>query len=158
MLRFLAHALLAAPSLLMAGFMITPSPVDAQNSERDVVQVVERLFEGMRTRDTTMMRSTFHSTARMYGKNQNGEITASSPDGFITSVGGTARMLDEKIFDPVVHIDGDVASVWTYYTLHVDEEFSHCGIDTFIMINTTDGWKIVSLADTRRRENCTQME
>jgi hypothetical protein len=63
-------------------------------------------------------------------------------------------MLDEKVFTPIVQIDGDLASVWTFYTLHIGEQFSHCGIDAFMLLRVAGQWKIVSLADTRRQENC----
>ncbi len=147
----LGRAVLFGALLLLA---TSAAPAHAQNAENDVIAVVERLFEGMRTRDTTMMRSTFDPSARLYGTGRDGSIGANPIDGFIASVGRSERDLDERIFAPVVQIDGDLATVWTFYTLHVDGNFSHCGVDAVMMYRTSDGWKIVSLADTRRTDNC----
>jgi hypothetical protein len=36
----------------------------------------------------------------------------------------------------------------------VDGEFSHCGVDAFILVLTEDGWRILSIADTRTTEGC----
>jgi hypothetical protein len=41
------------------------------------------------------------------------------------------------------------------YRFYVGERFSHCGVDSFHLVRTADGWRIVDLADTRRREGCT---
>lgn len=140
--------------LAILASLLLPAPVAAQSDERAVVAVVERLFDGMRAKDTTMMRSTFDASARLYGKGRDGTIGGNPVDGFIASIGRTERYVDEKIFAPVVHIDGDLATVWTFYTLHVDGTFSHCGVDAVLLYRTADGWKIVSLADTRRQEPC----
>ena len=44
------------------------APLAAQQSEEAAVEaVVVRLFDGMRARDTTMMRSVFADEARFYG-------------------------------------------------------------------------------------------
>jgi hypothetical protein len=150
-----ARVLFALSCVLIAGTLLAPLEASAQNAERDVVAVVERLFEGMRTRDTTMMRSVFDPSARLYGVTREGAVRASAPDDFIRSVGAReGPMLDEKVFAPHVQIDGDLAAVWTFYTLHIGDQFSHCGIDTFILLRVAGQWKIVSLADTRRQENC----
>lgn len=141
---------------LLLPSLFAPVPARAQDAEREqVIAVVERLFEGMRTRDTTMMRSTFAPGAHLYGVAQDGTLRAMSPDGFIASIGGRqGAPVDERVFAPQVRIDGNLATVWTFYTLHVGEEFSHCGVDAFLMYRMADGWKIAALGDTRRRENC----
>ena len=48
-----------------------------------------------------------------------------------------------------------LASVWMDYRFYVGECFSHCGVDTFHLVRTAEGWRIVDLADARRREGCT---
>jgi len=150
-----ARVLFALSYALLASTLLAPAEASAQNAEVDVVAVVERLFEGMRMRDTTMMRSVFDPSARLYGVTRDGAVRASVPDDFIRSVGSReGPMLDEKVFAPHVQIDGDLASVWTFYTLHIGDQFSHCGIDAFMLLRVAGQWKIVSLADTRRQENC----
>ena len=124
--------------------------------EREVVAVVERLFEGMLARDTAMMRSTMSPAAQMLGRSQDGQtLRWGSVDAFLQAIGRMqGEGANERIYAPQVHIDGDLASVWTFYTLHVGERFSHCGYDSFQLWRTSEGWKIVSIADTRRTENC----
>jgi hypothetical protein len=148
------HTLLALPGLLVAALLIVPEPIQAQTDEQAVAVIVERLFEGMRTRDTTLMRSLFAPNAHLYGVSPDGGVRAMSPDGWIASVGGSERNLDERVFEPQITVDGNLAIVWTFYTLHIDGAFSHCGYDALMLYRLEGGWKIFSLADTRRQENC----
>jgi hypothetical protein len=60
----------------------------------------------------------------------------------------------EKMIDPEVKIDGTIAQVWTYYTFHLNDTFSHCGTDAFMLVKVGGSWKITQLADTERKEGC----
>lgn len=145
--------LLMIPALAAA----LAGPAAAQSPEADVLAVVHRLFDGMRTADTAMMRSTFHPDIRL--------ITTGTRDGrpvarvvgieaWLQGVADADRVLDERIHDPVVHVADNLATVWTYYTLHVGDAFSHCGYDAFQLVRTADGWRITQVTDTRRQDGC----
>lgn len=145
-------------SALLAG---SPPAVQAQTAEeREVIAVVEKFFQGMTARDTMMMRSTVDPSARLMGANtQNGVTTirAIPMANFITQIGNSPRDrgdLIERIYSPEVRMDGDLAQVWTFYTFHLGETFSHCGYDAFHLLRTHEGWKIVNVADSRRTTNC----
>lgn len=129
---------------------------DAPPATRDsIVAVAKRLFDGMRAHDSTMVRSTFAPGAMMMGPIRPGQpIAFESVDGFVAAVGRPGEPWDEQIFDPVVHVDGNLASLWVFYTFSLGSQFSHCGVDAFQLVRTADGWKISMLADTRRREGC----
>jgi hypothetical protein len=130
----------------------------ASDDERAVLRVVERLFEAMRTRDTTELRAVFDTSARLVssGVRDGVPIARSVPaERFIQAV--AAAQGDEwieRFYDPEVRIDGNLATVWTYYTFHLGSRFSHCGHDAFQLSRTAEGWKIMSLADSRRTEGC----
>jgi hypothetical protein len=63
-------------------------------------------------------------------------------------------MLAEEIWNLKIQMDGDFAQAWCEYAFYYQNKFSHCGVDAFHLIKTTEGWKIFHLADTRRKENC----
>jgi hypothetical protein len=44
--------------------------------------------------------------------------------------------------------------VWTPYAFYYDGNFSHCGVDSFQLARTAEGWKVVQIADTRRTQGC----
>lgn len=132
-------------------------PAAAQAPEDDVIEVVTRLFDGMRAADTTAMRATFHPDIRLVttGTREGRPVATVVPvEQWLAGVAGTEAVLDERIHDPVVQVADGLATVWTFYTLHVGDRFSHCGVDAFQLVRTEDGWKIIEVADTRRREGC----
>ncbi|MGH7502422.1 MAG: nuclear transport factor 2 family protein [Longimicrobiales bacterium] len=140
----------------LAMAVAAPGAVAQTEEEQAVRAVVERLFEGMLARDTAKMRETMSPVAQLLGRSQDGQtLRWGSVDGFLQSVArGQGPGANERIYNPEIRIDGELAAVWTFYTLHVGERFIHCGYDAFHLARTDAGWKIVSIADTRRTENC----
>jgi hypothetical protein len=146
--------LLCSAALWLAGV----SPAGAQQSEREVMAVVQQLFDGMKVHDTVKMRAVLHPQARLVSSGlKDGVPTASveAIEGWLSAVGRGVEPFDERLQNPVVKVDGGLASVWAEYHFYVGARFSHCGVDTFHLVKTADGWKIIDLADTRRKEGCT---
>jgi hypothetical protein len=152
---------IASATVLSTLLAIRPPAVQAQTAEeREVIAVVEKFFQGMAARDTAVMRSTVDPSARLMGAQTQNGVTTIRPipmANFITNIGNSPRDRGEpkeRIYSPEVRIDGDLAQVWTFYTFHVGETFSHCGYDAFHLLRTHEGWKIVNVADSRRTTNC----
>ncbi|NJR79816.1 hypothetical protein [Sphingomonas corticis] len=62
----------------------------------------------------------------------------------------------ERIGRPAVEIDGEVAMIWTPYTVTVDGTLSHCGYDHVDAVRTATGWKILNLTYSHRTQGCAQ--
>jgi hypothetical protein len=157
-------AVASTVTMILFAATVAPASLAAQGSttlsaqEREVVAVIERFFQGMLERDADMLRSTVAPSAVLVGvATRDGATTvrATPIEQFITGVTQRAgEPANERIYSPRVEIDAGMAHVWTFYTLHVGDRFSHCGYDSFQMLRMDDGWKIVSIADTRRTDNC----
>jgi hypothetical protein len=121
-----------------------------------VLAVVQRLWDGMRTRDTALVRSVFDSSASLTRVATRGEarVEVLPVSGFIEALGRATEPWNERMFAPEVRIDGSLATVWTEYDFYLGTQFSHCGVDAFQLLKTSAGWKIVALSDTARREGC----
>jgi hypothetical protein len=123
-----------------------------------VLAVVGRLFDAMRAGDSAGVRAAFDPGARLVtvGERDGAPVVRSEPiDEFVRAVGTPhAERWDERVWDTRVFVDGRLASVWTPYAFYVGERLSHCGADSFQLVNGAEGWKIVFLADTRQRERC----
>ena len=134
----------------------TPEPALAP-AAREVVEVVEQLFDAMRAADTAGVRGVFHPDARFYiaAPGEAGStIAVRDVDGFVRSIASAPGRADERMFDPEVRVDGDIASVWTYYELSLGERFSHCGTDAFELARGSDGWRILTITWNVKREGC----
>ncbi|MEJ2504439.1 MAG: nuclear transport factor 2 family protein [Gemmatimonadota bacterium] len=142
---------------LLVLILSVPAGAAAQAPEQQVLDVVERLFDGMRAADTTVMRSTFHPDVRLFttGMREGEPVATEVPvTRWLDGVASSQSVLDERLHEPEVRVADNLASVWTFYTLHVDDELSHCGFDAFQLVLTGSGWKITQVADTRQQEGC----
>jgi hypothetical protein len=137
---------------------LLPVSLRAQSEDAAVLAVVQQLFDAMRARDTAKMRATLHPDARMVSPGVRDSavvVQVESPDGWLGAVArSTGGMPDERIRNPVVRVDGPLASVWVDYAFYIGDRFSHCGVDTFHLVRIAAGWRIIDLADTRRRDGC----
>jgi hypothetical protein len=137
--------------------------VRAQDADRTaVLATVQKVFEAMRTRDTALLRQAFDTSARLAGVSARGAaaVRLTTPAAFGAAIASApaGNVWNERIWDPEVRIDGEVAQVWAYYTFHRNSAFSHCGVDAFMLLKVGSEWKITQLADSRRTAGCTHSE
>lgn len=129
-------------------------------TEEDAVKAtINLLFDGMRNSDTTAIRKAFAAKNIMetIAVNKDGKaiVRTDNINNFIKSIGTPhPEKYDERIVFTKVLIDANLASVWTDYKFYVGEKFSHCGVNSFQLFKGEDGWKIIYIIDTRRKENC----
>jgi hypothetical protein len=131
----------------------------AQDASASVRQVVDRLFEGMKTGDSTKLRSVFTNECSLTTISKNNAHSVvfykSAIGGFIKAMGTQHKEVwDERIYDVKISIDGPMAIAWAPYKFHLGEKFSHCGVNVITLVQTKTGWKINDITDTRRKENC----
>ena len=145
---------LLALGLILLACLPAP-PVQAQSEEVDQVRaVIDRLFDGMRAGDSTMVRSVLHESALM-GRAGDQGFSVGSPDQFVRAVGTPHdQVWDERIWDVQISIDGRLASAWMEFAFFLGENMSHCGVNSMQLYRTDEGWKIVYLADTNRPPTC----
>ncbi|MCS5490531.1 nuclear transport factor 2 family protein [Algoriphagus limi] len=147
-------AFLGLISLMLFSFQ-----VQAQSSDKEVQAVIEQLFDGMRAKDGQMVAATFLQEAPMQtviaGENGS-KVGSNSVADFVSRISQTPEdvQLDERILDYQIKVDGDMAAAWTPYEFYVNGNFSHCGVNSFQLVRTEEGWKIAYIIDTRRKEGC----
>jgi len=155
------RSIVARVALGLVVTMLGAGTAAAQNAQADraaVLATVQKVFDGMRTRDTALLKSAFDTSARLVGVTRRGTpaLTLLTPSRFAAAVAGAKAgdVWNERMIDPEVKIDGNIAQVWTYYTFHLNDKFSHCGYDAFMLVRVGDAWRITQLADTERPDNC----
>jgi len=145
--------------LLLLLMVLTPSVAAAQADDRQVVvTVVERMFAGLKAGDTAAMRATMHPAARIIQTGTRDGVPfarVNSADAFLQSIAAaTGRALEERIYNPEVRLDDHLATVWVEYDFLVNGAVSHCGVDSYQLVRTADGWRILQIVDTQRRTGC----
>lgn len=143
----------------------TTLATSARGQEADraaVLATVQKVFQAMHTRDTALLTQAFDTSARLVGVSTRGApaVRLLLPGAFGAAIASApaGAVWNERIWDPEVRIDGDVAQVWAYYTFHLNDTFSHCGVDAFMLLKVGSEWKITQLADSRRTTGCTHTD
>src|SRR5687767_13477293 len=111
-----------APAVLCLGTLACVraaprAPAADGAAEREVVHTVERLFEGMRTRDTALLRTLLAPGLLVRASRPEGASGArgQSVDEFLRGVAGSPEELRERIWAPEVRLDGTIATLWAPY-------------------------------------------
>lgn len=140
--------------------LICSFPVLAQSSEEVAVKsAIQQLFDGMRKGDSAMVKAVFAEKAILQTvQNRKDSTTAVATLAiaqFLVAVGTPhTDVWDERITFDKILIDGSLASVWTPYRFYRNDQFSHCGVNSFQLVKSEAGWKIIYLIDTRRKDKC----
>jgi hypothetical protein len=146
--------------LLLVVAVLFISKAMAQQTEIDAVKkTINTLFAAMKKGDSTLLRSAFHNNMVLQTvatkKDGTQELITEKTDEFLKAVGTPhTGVWDERITFGDIKIDDRLASVWTPYKFYVSDKFSHCGVNFFQLMKTAEGWKIIYIVDTRRKDNC----
>ena len=136
-------------------FLAVPLFAQASDDKQSAIEVVNRLFDGMRAKSGEQIKAVFapdvHFLAIDKPKDGKGisKSRVSTGEAFIKMIteSKSAEYI-EKMISPEARISGDMAVVSGRYTFYVGDKFSHCGMDTFNLVRTETGWKIVQGAFT----------
>lgn len=149
-------------TLLMLGAARAPHAQASREAAREdsaaVIATVQRLFDAMAQRDTATARALMLPGSQFVSI--RGDTTGTRPrvqadSAFLRMLGSGSERLLERMWTPVVHVQGAVASVWAPYDFHVDGRWSHCGIDAVTLLRTGAGWRVAGITYTVERRGCT---
>ena len=143
-------------------FLFLGTSLVAQNSseENEVQRAIETFFEGFHARDSTVMKKVLHDdiVVQTIGRSKSGKDVLVQEEigkvlkAIVSIPSGTS--FKETINEYVIKVDGSLANAWTPYSFHLNENFSHCGVNNFQLFKDNGQWKIIYLIDTRRRDGC----
>ena len=77
--------------------------------------------------------------------------------GWVEFAGGVKGYTDryqERISDPAVEVDGDIAMVWAPYTVFKNGAADHCGYDHFDVVRENGSWKVLNVTWSQRTTGC----
>jgi hypothetical protein len=128
----------------------TPAADTAE--QQAVMAPINQMFEGMSKRDAAMIKKPTLAGGSMVLM-RDGKPTQMTFEDFATRVGkpGTTK-IEERIHDPLIRIDNDLAVVWAPFEFLVDGKVDHCGTDLFNLVRVDGQWIIASVADTGRKD------
>ena len=133
-------------TILATGLAIHASAQSAE--EQAVLAPIHAMFDGMSKRDAVAIKAPTLPGGTMVLM-RDGKPLQMTFEAFAERVGkpGTTR-IEERIHNPLVRIDNDLAVVWTPFDFLVDGKVDHCGTDLFNLVRVDGRWTIASVADT----------
>lgn len=148
-LIFLLAAAAAAGFLINSLHAATPF---STNDEQAVLAPINAMFDGMAKRDSAAIKKLLLPGGGLVLM-RDGKPTQMTFDDFADRVGKPGKtQIEERIHDPLVRIDNDLAVVWASFDFLVDGKVDHCGTDLFNLVRADGKWVIASIADTGRKD------
>lgn len=148
-------------SMLFALLFVGGAPATAQlASEADsaaVLAPVNALFAAFEAGDAAAMLRQVYPDGRVTASGLRGDGASSlrqqSWTQFAERIRAESRF-QERISDPVIAIDGDIAVVWAPFVVRVGGRVSNCGFDHFDLVRENGAWKVMNLTFSSRTTGC----
>ena len=123
-----------------------------------VLAAVQRMFDGLAARDPRRILA----ETRPEG---GATVASERPDGtrqvrrlswaeFAAGIRPGPERYRERLTDPAVEVDGDIAMVWSPYVFTIDGAVHHCGTDHFDLVREAGAWKVLNVTWSQRTTGC----
>jgi len=127
------------------------------DADRETLAVVNQLFDAMRVKNAEAIRAVFSSEGQLTSTQRRAgrtSVRVYSGEAFAKLIVETKGTLKERMYRTDAIVGGDLAFVRGRYGIYVDDRISHCGMNSFHLMRTADGWKIVNATSTIELEGC----
>ncbi len=138
------------------------TPKDFSSDKTNVIASVNKLWELMTAHNPAEIVS-LHTpesqlTAFIAGKDGKSRIENISREAFSKFFEKKTADLQEKMYDEKIEVFGDFASVDGRYAFLVNGKVAHCGMNSFHLTRTAEGWKLGNSISTIEPNGCTEKE
>jgi hypothetical protein len=123
-----------------------------------VILTLKDILSAVRHRNAEQLRRYLRplGTATVMVENKDGTRTLRTGDwdAYLANLAPGPERYEERLFKPVIKVDGTIATVWAPYTFFIDGRISHCGINHYHMVLDEGLWKIQNLTFSQRTAKC----
>ena len=146
--RFCLGLGLAGAAALALAFSLHATTSD----EQEVLVPINAMFDSMAKHDPVALKKPLLPGGTMVLM-RNGKPNQLTFDAFADIIAKPGKsQIEERIHDPLVRVDNDLAVVWAPFDFLVDGKVDHCGTDLFNLVKADGKWLIASVADTGRKD------
>lgn len=146
--------------ILFVLMLITGNIIAQNSAEGEIQKTIETFFDGFHKGDTILMKSVmmdkFTTQTALTNKEGRDVLVTEDSSILIKAIANRPKdqKWDERLSDFNIQVDGNMANVWTNYEFWFNNNFSHCGVNSFQLFYDNGRWKIIYLIDTRRIKGC----
>jgi len=142
-------------SLLLAAAQPQPA-ADADSAA--VLATIDKMFAALTAKDPAGIEAVTlpegNATGATVAADGTPSVRTSKWADFSKRIAGIPGTPVERNIGPHVHVDGDIAMVWTPFVFTLDGKLSHCGINHFDLVRKAGEWKILNVTWTQRKTGC----
>jgi hypothetical protein len=143
-----AHAYLAVAFALAFAILLHVDHKMARAQDSSVLVPIQAMFKGMTERDPAAIKAAALPGTVMVLM-RDGKPTQMTIEAFADRVAKPSKThIEERIQDPLVRVDHDLAMVWAPFVFLADGKPDHCGTDLFNLVQSNGKWLIAAIADT----------
>jgi hypothetical protein len=126
------------------------------NEKEEVLKVAHLFFEALEKHDTVIFNKILMRDSYNYMVIEQGDSARLVSRLHKNSNFKSDRVIKERMRESevIVHIHKRIATVWAPYDLWLNDQYSHCGVDAFIMLKGKDGWKIGTISFSVEKQGC----
>ncbi|MCF4102609.1 nuclear transport factor 2 family protein [Gillisia sp. M10.2A] len=128
--------------------------------DSEVQVTIQEFFEAFHKQDSIGLKKVAHPTISMQSimtdSTGTSTIKNESYAEFLKAIVSipTSTKFEERLHGFDIRVNGALASAITPYSFYVNGKLSHCGVNSFELFKSAEGWKIIYIVDTRVKENC----
>ncbi len=123
--------------------LISTASICSQNTtiKNKIKNTINIFFKGMHNGDTLLIKKTISQNLKLQTTFVNKEgknvLKTETKDAFLLAVSKkeSSTVWFEKLLSMDIRIDGNLASVWAPYEFYLNNNFSHCGVNSFQLFN-----------------------
>jgi hypothetical protein len=128
------------------------------SEEGQVMAPVNAMFDGLARRDASIILAAMRPDATAVVAAEKADGTRSvrrlTATEFASGVKPGPERFEERLSDPAIEIDGDIAMVWGPYAFLIDGKVHHCGVDHFDLVRENGAWKVANVTWSSRTTGC----
>lgn len=148
-----------APAPLPAPVATAGARETTEQERAAVLASIQSFMDALRNRDATAMSLHVDSLTRLTlirpTREGGTRVVVMTGAQFIRAVTQPGQPgIDEPIRNPVVHVSGDLASVWAEYQVRRGTTVTHCGFDAFHLARRDGRWKLLNVSDSYQQTGC----
>lgn len=146
--------------LIFLIFSMTNAYSQKEDFESNIKNTINTFFEGLHNGDTILLKKVIGKDLILQTTFVNKEgksiLRTETKSDFLGAVSkkDPTTVWFEKLLSYTIKIDENLASVWTPYEFYLNDNFSHCGVNSFQLFNNNGNWEIIYIVDTRKRQGC----
>jgi hypothetical protein len=145
------RSIVALCAIVTSGTMAA-SANEKSAQDQAVLAPIQAMFDGMSKRDAAAIKAPTLAGGTMVLM-RDGKPSQMTFEAFAERVSQPGKtQIEERIHDPLVRVDNDLAVVWAPFDFLVDGRVDHCGTDLFNLVRVDGKWMIASVADTGKKD------